>query len=99
MTPETRFAPDPLRARRTCGARISLAIAAVVVLPFVAETSTQPSGSRRARRSSASGSRAEITFPGTVVPPPAPRSLESPAAARAAAMPTGKGTRTFTDGA
>ena len=71
-------------------------MAALVVFPFVAETSTQPTGSRRASRSRALGSIAEITFPGTVVPPPAPTSRERRAAARAAAIPTGRGTRTFT---
>ena len=47
-TPETRFAPEVLCASANRGARISAAIFAVVVLPFVAETSTAPWGSRAA---------------------------------------------------
>ena len=51
-TPETRFAPERFQASRRNGARISAAIAVVVVLPFVAETTAAPSRSaRRARRS------------------------------------------------
>ena len=48
-TPETRFAPESLCATRTLGRRISATIAAVVVFPFVAETSTEPWESRRAK--------------------------------------------------
>ena len=98
VTPESRFAPDELYASRTRGDRISAAIAAVVVLPFVAETSAEPSGRRRARRSSTSGSIDASTLPGTVVPPPAPTSRESRAATRAPAIPTVRGTRTLTAG-
>ena len=54
-TPETRFAPELLCASAVRGARISAAIAAVVVFPFVAETSAEPSGSRAASRSTAAG--------------------------------------------
>ena len=50
--------------------RISAAIAAVVVFPFVADTSATPRGRRAARRSSAPGSTAESSLPGRVVPPP-----------------------------
>jgi hypothetical protein len=96
VTPESRFAPDALCASRTRGFTICAVIAAVVVLPFVAETSAAPSGSRCARRSNASGSSDESTFPGTVVPPPAPTRRESPAAIRAPAIPTVRGTRTRT---
>ena len=53
--PETRFAPELLCATRTRGRRISATIAAVVVLPFVAETSTEPCGRRAASRSIAPG--------------------------------------------
>ncbi len=91
--PETRLAPERLCARRVRGARISAVIAAVVVLPFVAEISAVPSGSRAASRSTALGSSIASSFPGTVVPPPAPTSLDSPAAARAAAIPATRGTR------
>ena len=41
-TPETRFAPAALCASRCRGRRISAAIAVVVVLPFVAETTAVP---------------------------------------------------------
>ena len=54
-TPETRLAPEPLWARRNAVPRISAAIAAVVVLPFVADTSAEPCGSRAASRSIAPG--------------------------------------------
>ena len=46
-TPETRFAPEPLCASRCRGRRISAAIAAVVVFPFVAERTAAPSGKPR----------------------------------------------------
>ena len=46
VTPEARFAPEWFHASRRVGERIELAIAVVVVLPFVAETSATPSGSR-----------------------------------------------------
>ena len=96
VTPETRLAPDPLRARRTRG--ISLAIAAVVVLPFVAETSTQPSGRRRARRSSAPGSSAESPS-GHRRPAAGSNEPRETRAARAAAIPTGKGLARSPEGA
>ena len=92
-TPESRFAPARLWARRSRGERIAAAIAAVVVLPFVAETSTEPSGSRAASRSTASGSSFESSFPGKVVPPPVPVSRERVPAALAAAIPATSGTR------
>ena len=66
--------------------RISAAIAAVVVLPFVAEMSAEPSGSRAASRSIAPGSSFQSSLPGTVVPPPVPASRESRPAARASAI-------------
>ena len=53
-------------------------MAAVVVLPFVAETTTAPCGSRAARRSSAPGSIVASSLPGSVVPPPVRASRESP---------------------
>ena len=68
-TPETRFAPARLCARTSGGDRISATIAAVVVLPFVAETTALPSGSRAPSRSSAPGSSRHRSFPGSVVPP------------------------------
>ena len=77
-TPETRFAPELLCARRTRPRRISAAIAAVVVLPFVAEISggaeREPRGQPVDRR------RIELPeqLPGTVVPPPAPARRDKP---------------------
>ena len=93
-TPETRFAPARLCASRTDGSRIRAAIAAVVVLPFVAETSAEPCGSRAASRSTAPGSSFQSSFPGRVVPPPAPASRERPAAARARPISRASGART-----
>ncbi len=81
-TPETRFAPEPLWATRTDGRRISATIAVVVVLPFVAETSADPRGSRAASASIAPGSSFQSSFPGSVVPPPRPARRESAPAAR-----------------
>jgi biotin carboxyl carrier protein len=91
-TPETRFAPARLCASRRRGRRISAAIAAVVVLPFVAETTAVPPGRRAAKRSIAPGSSFESSFPGTVVPPPAPTRRDSPPTARAAAISADRGT-------
>jgi hypothetical protein len=88
-----------LCASRIRGERIFATIAAVVVLPFVAETSALPSGSRAARRSRRPGSIEDSTFPGTVVPPPAPTRRDSPPTARAAAIPIGRGTFTLTNAA
>ncbi len=76
-TPETRLAPALLWATRTRGRRISAAIAVVVVLPFVAETSTEPCGSRAARASISPGSSFHASLPGRVVPPPRPASREA----------------------
>ena len=72
------------------------AIAAVVVLPFVAEITAAPAGSRAASRSIAPGSSFERSFPGTVVPPPAPASRDSAATPRAAAISAASGTRSCT---
>ena len=55
-----------------------------VVFPFVAETTTEPSGSRAASRSTAPGSCFQRSFPGSVVPPPRPATRESAPAARSA---------------
>src|SRR6478609_6456616 len=59
-------------------------IAVVVVLPFVADTRTDPSGSRAARRSTALGSTASRSLPGRVVPPPRPANRERAPTVRAA---------------
>jgi hypothetical protein len=69
------------------------AIAEVVVLPFVAEMSALPAGSRVASLSTAPGSSFQRSFPGTVVPPPAPAIRERPAAARASRISAESGTR------
>src|SRR5262245_28378174 len=74
--PETRFAPDALWASRSRVRRIAAVIAAVVVLPFVADTSTAPCGSSLASRSIAPGWAFHSTLPGSVVPPPAPKSRD-----------------------
>jgi hypothetical protein len=85
-TPDMRFAPERLCARRTRGERIVATIDAVVVFPFVADTSNVPCESRAARRSTAPGSTFQRSFPGSVVPPPRPAARESAPAARAAAI-------------
>ena len=90
-TPETRFAPELLCATRVRGRRISATIAADVVLPFVAETSTEPCSSRAASRSIAPGSSFQSSFPGSVVPPPRPATRESAPAARSTADSTTAG--------
>ena len=83
-TPEARFAPEWFQARRCVGERIALAIAVVVVLPFVAETSATPWGSRAASASRAPGSSFQTSLPGSVVPPPRPAARESRPTSRAA---------------
>src|SRR5579864_5576565 len=93
-TPERRLAPERLYASRKRGRRISAAMAAVVVFPFVAEIVAVPAGRRAARRSIAPGSRVASSFPGMVVPPPAPARRESPATKRAAATSSPSGTFT-----
>src|SRR5204862_1752823 len=90
-TPETRFAPELLWATRAVGRRISAAIEAVVVLPFVADTSTEPRGRRRASRSIAPGSSFHRSLPGRVVPPPRPAARDTAPAARSTAASTASG--------
>ena len=63
--------------------RIDAAIAAVVVLPFVAEITALPWGRPARARSIARGSRPSSTFPGRLVPP-LPSIREAAPAARAA---------------
>ncbi len=70
-TPLARLAP--LRLATTSmpsDARIDWSIDAVVVFPFVPETTTIPLGSAPARRDTKSWSNASMTRPGTVVPAP-----------------------------
>ena len=52
---------------------------------IVAETTADPSGSRAASRSTASGSSLQRSFPGIVVPPPVPARRERRPATRATA--------------
>src|SRR6478672_9913717 len=92
-TPETRFAPAALWASLWRGRRISAVIAAVVVFPFVAETTAVPEVRPAARRSIASGSSWARSLPGIVVPPPAPTRRESAATPRAAAISSPRGGR------
>src|SRR5581483_6713294 len=91
-TPETRFAPAALWARRR-DRRISAVMAVVVVLPFVAETTALPAARPAARRSIAPGSRWARSLPGNVVPPPAPTRRDSAATPRAAAISSARGGR------
>ncbi len=69
-TPHAMFDPARLcttgRPARSSAAAI---IAAVVVLPLVADTSTEPHSSRRAIRSTARGESFSSIRPGAVVPP------------------------------
>ena len=70
---------DPARlctTGRPARSRQAASIAAVVVFPLVAETSSEPSSSSRAMRSSAPGERRSSSRPGAVVPPAA---AEAPA--------------------
>src|SRR4029079_8359971 len=92
-TPETRFAPARLCASFTRSPTISATMAAVVVFPFVAETSAEPSGRRRASFPTAAGSTVARIFPGMVVPPPLPASLDSLPAALASAISARSRTR------
>ena len=55
-------------------------MAAVVVLPFVADTSTLPRFSREASIPSASGSSASSSLPGALVAPPPRRRDRTPSA-------------------
>jgi hypothetical protein len=70
-------------------------MAAVVVLPFVAETMTDPCGSLFAKRAIALRSSAFSTRPGKVVPPPRPVSRERTPALRAAKVLMTSGIRTI----
>ena len=76
--------PSCSRRAGSAEPRISATIAVVVVLPFVAETTAAPCGSRAASASIAPGSSFQSSFPGSVVPPPAPATRDRRAAARAA---------------
>ena len=69
-TPPAMLAPARLWTRRVpVRPRIDATIAAVVVLPLVAETTTLPRGSRAASREMARGSARISTLPGSDVPP------------------------------
>ena len=69
---------------------IPAAIAAVVVLPLVAEITALPALRRAESSEIASGRSLLSTMPGTLVAPP-PRSRESAPAVRAAAIAGGRG--------
>src|SRR5438093_11832755 len=85
VTPDTRFAPERLWARRTRGERMAATSDAVVVLPFVADTTALPLGSLAASLERAEGSTVARIFPGNVVPPPRPARRERRPAERARA--------------
>ena len=96
VTPERRFAPEALWASRARGERIRRPSP-----PW----SFSRSSPRRRRFPAGAAPRAgrarpdrcvESTFPGTVVPPPAPTRRDSAPTARAAAIPSGRGTFTLT---
>ncbi len=63
-------------------------MAHVVVLPFVAETTAAPEGSRAASASIAAGSIFQSSFPGSVVPPPRPAARDTRPTRRAAEVST-----------
>ena len=73
---------EPARRVRS---RIDATIAAVVVLPLVAEMTTLPCSSRAASRPIACGSTRVSTLPGSDVPPPRPARRASAPTAWAAA--------------
>ena len=85
-TPPAMFAPARLWTRRVPErSRIAATIAAVVVLPFVAEMTALPCGRRPASRAIAAGSMRMSTFPGRLVAP-RPLRREMAPAARASAI-------------
>ncbi len=70
-TPPSRFEPVGLAMKEIpCERSTDWTIEAVVVLPFVPETTTIPSGSAAARRRMNPGSRRWTIRPGTVAPAP-----------------------------
>ncbi len=83
------FAPARLwTSRAPVRSSTEATIAAVVVLPLVAESTTLPRRSRAASRPMARGSRRVSTLPGSDVPPPRPaRRASSPTALAAASLP------------
>ena len=86
-SPPAMFAPARLwTSAIPARSRIEATIAAVVVLPLVAEMTTEPRGSRAAS-SPIARARARIsTLPGRLVPPPRPARRASSPTARAAAI-------------
>src|ERR1039458_4985512 len=83
--PPAMFAPDWLFTSDTpARSRIAARIAEVVVLPFVADTSTLPRDRRAPSSPIALGSRRMSTFPGALDAPP-PRRRETAPTARARA--------------
>ena len=98
-TPPAMFAPARLWTSRVpVRPRIVAIIAAVVVLPLVAETTTLPCGSRAPSRAIACGSARISTLPGSDVPPrparrsavPVARAASSPACSLTARSPAAR---------
>src|SRR4051812_24848962 len=95
-TPPAMFAPARLWTRsRPVASRIAAIIEVVVVLPFVADTTTLPSLSPSASRAIACGSMRMSSRPGSEVPP-RPVLRDSAPAARAAASLAPKAVTTWT---
>ena len=82
------FAPARLwTSREPVRSRIDATIAAVVVLPLVAEITTLPCSRRPASSPIACGSRRVSSLPGSEVPPPRPaRRASAPTAFAAASL-------------
>jgi len=84
-TPPAMFAPARLwTSRAPVRSRIEATMAAVVVFPLVAETTTEPCSRRPASIRIAWGSRRISTLPGSDVPPPRPARRARPPTALAA---------------
>ena len=83
-----RGSRPPGSRRAVVGRRILATIALVVVLPFVADTSAAPAGSRAARASIAAGSSFQRASRGSWCRRPRPASRDRRAAARAASIST-----------
>ena len=81
-TPQLMFEPARLcTGSRPAARRVAASMPAVVVLPLVALTIVDPSGSPAPSREIASGAIRSNSLPGSVVPPPRPlRRLSAPVA-------------------
>ena len=88
-TPQAMFEPARLcTTGLPARSRAAAIIAAVVVLPLVAETSTEPASSSLAIRSSARGEAFSSIRPGAVVPPVRPMRRLAARASRASVRAT-----------